>query len=230
MWAALEVPLVVFMVVVLPIWLVLHYPASAQRRRRHRRSTRMATSRSCGRPRAAWKSASGRWNASWMPTPPTGEVAHEPQSSIRVSVRGRLPLEWSSIDERPIQSWPAPVSGCGPPLDRRCTGRRGDALRLEPGRAAHRHGDRLHDADRAGGDGGYILCALFLPARTAFDGAVPPPPPGAASDWQPAPPAHVSASELRYRVREMEDRLRAMEAYVTSSKYEIDRELKRGLL
>ena len=25
MWAALEVPLVVFMVVVLPIWLVLHY-------------------------------------------------------------------------------------------------------------------------------------------------------------------------------------------------------------
>lgn len=75
---------------------------------------------------------------------------------------------------------------------------------------------------------GYILCALFLPPRTAFDGAVPPPPPGAASEWQPAPPAHVSASELRYRIREMEDRLRAMEAYVTSSKYEIDRELKRG--
>lgn len=76
---------------------------------------------------------------------------------------------------------------------------------------------------------GYVLGALFLPPRSDFAGDVPPPPPqAAASDWQPAPPAHVSAGELRTRIREMEERLRAMEAYVTSSKYEIDRELKRG--
>ncbi|GMU43789.1 MAG: PspC domain-containing protein [Xanthomonadales bacterium] len=76
---------------------------------------------------------------------------------------------------------------------------------------------------------GYVLCAMFLPPRSDHAVESPPPPPQpAASDWQPAPPAHVGASELRTRIREMEERLRAMEAYVTSSKYEIDRELKRG--
>ena len=71
---------------------------------------------------------------------------------------------------------------------------------------------------------GYALAALFVPPATQL----PPPPPTAASEWKSAPPPSVTASELKYRIREMEDRLRAMEAYVTSSKYEIDRELKRG--
>jgi phage shock protein C len=38
----------------------------------------------------------------------------------------------------------------------------------------------------------------------------------------------TSASEIRYRFRDMEDRVRSMEAYVTSAKYEFDRELQRG--
>ena len=71
---------------------------------------------------------------------------------------------------------------------------------------------------------GYVLAALFLPPRTQL----PPPPPAAAEQWQSAPPPGVTASELKYRMREMEDRLRAMEAYVTSAQYEVDRELKRG--
>ncbi len=70
---------------------------------------------------------------------------------------------------------------------------------------------------------GYVLAALILPPRSTL-----PPPPPAASEWQSAPPPGVTASELKYRIREMEDRLRAMEAYVTSAQYEIDRELKRG--
>lgn len=71
---------------------------------------------------------------------------------------------------------------------------------------------------------GYVLAALILPPRTQM----PPPPPAAAEQWQSAPPPGVTAPELKYRLREMEDRLRAMEAYVTSAQYEIDRELKRG--
>ena len=71
---------------------------------------------------------------------------------------------------------------------------------------------------------GYVLAALILPPRTQL----PPPPPTAADQWQSAPPPGVTASELKYRMREMEDRLRAMEAYVTSAQYEVDRELKRG--
>lgn len=70
---------------------------------------------------------------------------------------------------------------------------------------------------------GYVLAALILPPRTQL-----PPPPPAAEQWQNAAPPGVTASELKYRLREMEDRLRAMEAYVTSAQYEIDRELKRG--
>jgi phage shock protein C len=73
---------------------------------------------------------------------------------------------------------------------------------------------------------GYVLAAMFLPPRATL----PPPPPqaSAGSEWQSAPPPGVTASELRYRLREMEDRLRAMEAYVTSAQYEIDRQLKRS--
>lgn len=73
---------------------------------------------------------------------------------------------------------------------------------------------------------GYVAAALILPPRLS----APPPPPGAERDgrqWQEAPPPGVSAGELKYRLREMEDRLRAMEAYVTSAQYEIDRELRR---
>jgi hypothetical protein len=70
---------------------------------------------------------------------------------------------------------------------------------------------------------GYVLAALILPPRSTM-----PPPPPAASEWQSSPPPGVTASELKFRIREMEDRLRAMEAYVTSAQYEIDRELKRG--
>ncbi|HWS27254.1 MAG TPA: PspC domain-containing protein [Xanthomonadales bacterium] len=70
---------------------------------------------------------------------------------------------------------------------------------------------------------GYVLAALILPPRSQM-----PPPQPAAEQWQSAPPPGVTASELKYRMREMEDRLRAMEAYVTSAQYEIDRELKRG--
>lgn len=73
---------------------------------------------------------------------------------------------------------------------------------------------------------GYALAAMVLPARSriAEGAAATPPPPPAAAPY--AAPANVSASELRYRIREMEDRLRAMEAYVTSTQYEIDRELR----
>ncbi len=70
----------------------------------------------------------------------------------------------------------------------------------------------------------YLLAALILPPGRML----PPPPPTAASEWQNAAPLNVSASELKYRIGEMEDRLRAMEAYVTSAQYEIDRELRRG--
>ncbi|MCB1598574.1 MAG: PspC domain-containing protein [Lysobacterales bacterium] len=73
---------------------------------------------------------------------------------------------------------------------------------------------------------GYVLAALILPPRSSLP---PPPPPAADRDarqWQDAPPPGVSAGELKYRLREMEDRLRAMEAYVTSAQYEIDRELR----
>lgn len=70
---------------------------------------------------------------------------------------------------------------------------------------------------------GYVLAALILPPRSQL-----PPPPPAAEQWHSAPPPGVTAPELKYRLREMEDRLRAMEAYVTSAQYEIDRELKRG--
>lgn len=74
---------------------------------------------------------------------------------------------------------------------------------------------------------GYVLAAMILPARSRSEETAqntPPPPPMAAPHATPA--AHVTASELRYRIREMEDRLRAMEAYVTSTQYEIDRELR----
>lgn len=70
---------------------------------------------------------------------------------------------------------------------------------------------------------GYVLAALILPPRSQL-----PPPPPAAEQWHSAPPPGVTAPELKYHLREMEDRLRAMEAYVTSAQYEIDRELKRG--
>ena len=71
----------------------------------------------------------------------------------------------------------------------------------------------------------YVLGALLIPPRRS---SLPPPPPG-ASEWQAQAPAsrHSSPEELRVRIRELEERLRSMEAYVTSPEYEIDRELKR---
>lgn len=74
---------------------------------------------------------------------------------------------------------------------------------------------------------GYVLAAMVLPARSrsAESGQNVPPPPPMTAPYAP-PTANVTASELRYRIREMEDRLRAMEAYVTSTQYEIDRELR----
>lgn len=73
----------------------------------------------------------------------------------------------------------------------------------------------------------YVLMAMFVPARsarwTAGERWTAPPP------MAHAPPAPtLSREELVYRLREMEDRLRAMEAYMTSTQYEIDRELKKG--
>lgn len=67
----------------------------------------------------------------------------------------------------------------------------------------------------------YVLAALLIPANHHL----PPPAPLAAA---PEPLANrvPTADELRWRLREMEDRLRAMEAYVTSTQYEIDRELR----
>lgn len=38
----------------------------------------------------------------------------------------------------------------------------------------------------------------------------------------------TSFSDLRYRYRDMEERMRGMEAYVTSAKYEFERELRRS--
>jgi phage shock protein C len=66
----------------------------------------------------------------------------------------------------------------------------------------------------------YVLAALFIPANHQL----PPPAPMAAPE--PLANRAPTADELRWRLREMEDRLRAMEAYVTSAQYEIDRELR----
>ncbi len=73
----------------------------------------------------------------------------------------------------------------------------------------------------------YVLAALILPKRRHLQ-MTPPPPPG-AEEWQGyvQTPRVATADQLRVRVREMEDRLRSIEAYVTSAQYEIDRELKR---
>lgn len=78
----------------------------------------------------------------------------------------------------------------------------------------------------------YVLMALFVPARSArwatgerWSGHERWTAPFAA---QPPAPPMPSREELTYRLREMEDRLRAMEAYMTSTQYEIDRELKKG--
>lgn len=38
----------------------------------------------------------------------------------------------------------------------------------------------------------------------------------------------TSFSDLRYRFRDMDERVRSMEAYVTSARYEFDRELRRS--
>ena len=38
----------------------------------------------------------------------------------------------------------------------------------------------------------------------------------------------TSFSDLRYRYRDMEERMRQMEAYVTSAKYEFEREIRRS--
>lgn len=73
----------------------------------------------------------------------------------------------------------------------------------------------------------YLAAALILPPRASLQPAPSPLADRDAQQWQSTPPAGVSSSELKYRLREMEDRLRAMEAYVTSSEYEIDRELRR---
>jgi phage shock protein C len=67
---------------------------------------------------------------------------------------------------------------------------------------------------------GYVLAALFIPANH-----LPPPVPTVHAP-EPLANRAPSADELRWRLREMEDRLRAMEAYVTSAQYEIDRELR----
>ena len=71
----------------------------------------------------------------------------------------------------------------------------------------------------------YVLGALLIPVRRS---QTAPSPPG-AQEWssQATPNRHASPEELRGRIRELEDRLRSMEAYVTSPEYEIDRELKR---
>ena len=83
-----------------------------------------------------------------------------------------------------------------------------------------------------------ISCIVFMPfvpilyMIMAF--AVPIRPSGLYEDktdeafWRTTTLApRTSFSELRYRFRDMEDRVRSMEAYVTSSKYEFDRELRR---
>lgn len=71
----------------------------------------------------------------------------------------------------------------------------------------------------------YVLGALLIPPRRS---PLPPPPPG-ASEWgtQDSSSRYASPEHLRIRIRELEERLRSMEAYVTSPEYEIDRELKR---
>ncbi len=73
---------------------------------------------------------------------------------------------------------------------------------------------------------GYVVMALFIPARSMRWMS--------AERWTASPPhappptPMASREELAFRLREMEDRLRAMEAYMTSTQYEIDRELKKG--
>ena len=62
----------------------------------------------------------------------------------------------------------------------------------------------------AGGFGGHAVAAGFAPN--------PPPPPPA---WSNAPP-----SDARERVQGLEQRLREIEAYMTSSRYEFDRQLR----
>jgi phage shock protein C len=75
----------------------------------------------------------------------------------------------------------------------------------------------------------YCFMALFIPPRSLRQLEAERWGPPTAPPYAPyAPPAPMaSREELAYRLREMEDRLRAMEAYMTSTQYEIDRELKR---
>lgn len=71
----------------------------------------------------------------------------------------------------------------------------------------------------------YVAMALILPKR---------PPevyksPEEEQFWRAASQAPAyTVGELRHRLREMEQRLRGMEAYVTSPRYELDQELRRG--
>lgn len=69
----------------------------------------------------------------------------------------------------------------------------------------------------------YLVAALVLPSAPRAYPAAAPVPTQADHAIQAAPAAH----ELRQRLQTMEQRLRAMEAYVTGPQYEIDRELRR---
>lgn len=86
------------------------------------------------------------------------------------------------------------------------------------------------------GFGLYFLLAILLPQagggrdHTSSFVAPPPPPPapfaaGHRADFQPTP---VSTHDARERVRSLEERLREMEAYMTSSRYEFDRQLRNS--
>lgn len=70
----------------------------------------------------------------------------------------------------------------------------------------------------------YVALALILPKRPTQVYQSP----EDEQFWRAASQAPAyTVGELRHRLREMEQRLRGMEAYVTSPRYELDKELRR---
>ncbi len=72
---------------------------------------------------------------------------------------------------------------------------------------------------------GYIILAVILPKRPIQVYKSP----EEEQFWRAASEAPTyTVGQLRHRLREMEERLRGMETYVTSPRYELDRELRKA--
>lgn len=72
---------------------------------------------------------------------------------------------------------------------------------------------------------GYILLAVILPKRPQEVYRSP----EEEQFWRAATEAPTyTVGQLRHRLRELEERLRGMESYVTSPRYDLDRELRKA--